>query len=197
MSNGDPVATDSFTNLVTPGTNVLLLVRRTEDSLERTAQLLGDRRLGDLLLVEYHKEEADALRSISSFPAGGERRLFLSDPDDLSPPDSVTVDSLPDPTNLSITGIKISSFLRDAGSRAGQTAVCFHSLGTLLEHSNVERIFKFLHVLNARIAASDALGLFYIDPTEHSKQTVYTLESLFDAVVPIDTIGHPARRSFR
>jgi hypothetical protein len=69
-----------------------------------------------------------------------------------------------------------------------------HSLSTLLMYSNLQTVFRFLHVFTGRIQSVGALGLFAIDSTAHDEQTMNTLKQLFDGVITTSEDDPPALR---
>lgn len=83
-------------------------------------------------------------------------------------------------------GIKLSEFLQqfyDSGMRANRIAL--DSLSTLLMYSNLQTVFRFLHVFTGRVQSAEALGLFIIDSTAHDDQTMSTLRQLFDGEIEV------------
>ncbi len=70
-----------------------------------------------------------------------------------------------------------------------QTVICFHSLTALIQYADLQRVFRFLHVLTARIDLIDAVAHFHMDPGAHDAQTRNTLVQLFDAVINIGEDG--------
>ncbi|MFB6304774.1 MAG: RAD55 family ATPase [Haloferacaceae archaeon] len=89
------------------------------------------------------------------------------------------------PVDMTGIGIKLSEFLelfyQDRGVE--RTRVMLHSLSTLLMYSDLQTVFRFLHVFTGRIQSVDGLGLFCIDATAHDDQTMNTLKQLFDGIV--------------
>lgn len=67
--------------------------------------------------------------------------------------------------------------------------VLFDSVSTLLLYSNLQTVFRFLHVLTARVAGMDGLGLFLLESTAHEERVRDTLGQLFDGVVHTDEDG--------
>ncbi|GAA0674485.1 hypothetical protein ACFQDG_08130 [Natronoarchaeum mannanilyticum] len=136
---------------------------------------------GDVLVVEFSPDPADCLDKLANHPSTGRKRLLaVGDHGDVrSSRGDVDVVSIDDPADLSSLGIEISGFLSDGG----ETILCFHSLTDLLDHSDLERAFRFLHVLAGRVRAADAVAHFHIDPTAHEPRDLNTLAALFDGVV--------------
>jgi hypothetical protein len=60
-----------------------------------------------------------------------------------------------------------------------------HSLSTLLMYSDLQTVFRFLHVFTGRVQSVDGLGLFSIDSTAHDDQSLNTLKQLFDGIVNV------------
>jgi len=52
-------------------------------------------------------------------------------------------------------------------------------------YSNLQTVFRFLHVFTGRVQSADALGIFVIDSTAHDQQTMSTLKQLFDGQVEL------------
>lgn len=91
-----------------------------------------------------------------------------------------------DPADLTGIGMRVSDVLSDWRDLEAQLVACVHSLTTLLQYTTTARVFRFLHVLTARLAAVDAVSHFHLDPDAHERRTVSRLEQLFDAVAEAD-----------
>ncbi|MFC7069003.1 DUF7504 family protein [Halobaculum lipolyticum] len=100
------------------------------------------------------------------------------------------------PVDMTGIGIKLSEFLeafyKDRGIR--QNRVMVHSLSTLLMYSDLQTVFRFLHVFTGRIQSVDGLGLYCIDSTAHDDQTMNTLKQLFDGIIETREDGEPSVR---
>ncbi|QCS43150.1 recombinase RecA [Natrinema versiforme] len=92
------------------------------------------------------------------------------------------------PVDMTGIGIKLSEFLQEFYETRGLTEnrVLLHSVSTLLMYSDLQTVFRFLHVFTGRIQSADALGVYVIDSTAHDDQTMNTLKQLFDAVVEVE-----------
>ncbi|ELY61220.1 RAD55 family ATPase [Natronolimnohabitans innermongolicus] len=92
------------------------------------------------------------------------------------------------PVDMTGIGIKLSEFLQHFYEDRGLTEnrVLLHSVSTLLMYSDLQTVFRFLHVFTGRIQSADALGLYVIDSTAHDDQTMNTLKQLFDAVIELE-----------
>ncbi|WP_312909153.1 RAD55 family ATPase [Natronosalvus caseinilyticus] len=95
------------------------------------------------------------------------------------------------PVDMTGIGIKLSEYLQDFYEVRGLTEnrILLHSISTLLMYSDLQTVFRFLHVFTGRIQSADALGVYVIDSTAHDDQTMNTLKQLFDGVVEIDEGG--------
>jgi len=101
----------------------------------------------------------------------------------------LTIETVSDPGDLTGLGIAVSTFLSEWGDDDNQTVACFHSLTPLLQHADLQRVFRFLHVLTGRLKTSDAVAHYHMDPNAHDQQTISTLRPLFDAIVDLDEDG--------
>ena len=91
------------------------------------------------------------------------------------------------PNDLTGIGIELSELLRTLyeGRQVTENRILLHSLSTLLMYSDLQTVFRFMHVFTGRVQSADALGVFVVDSTAHDEQTVSTLKQLFDGVVSI------------
>lgn len=101
-------------------------------------------------------------------------------------PTDVVIDTLSNPGDLTGLGIKISEVLQQWHGDGNETVTCFHSLTALLQYSDVQTVYKFLHVLTGRFSTADVTAHFHLDPEAHDQQTINTLKTLFDAVAEFD-----------
>jgi KaiC/GvpD/RAD55 family RecA-like ATPase len=110
--------------------------------------------------------------------------------------DSDRVKYTSSPVDMTGIGIKLSSFLEtfytDRGIRKNRVMV--HSPSTLLMYSDLQTVFRFLHVFTGRIQSVDGLGLYCIDSTAHDDQTMNTLKQLFDGIIETSEDGEPSVR---
>jgi KaiC/GvpD/RAD55 family RecA-like ATPase len=92
------------------------------------------------------------------------------------------------PVDMTGIGIKLSEFLETFYERRGlqSNRVLLHSISTLLMYSDLQTVFRFLHVFTGRIQSADALGIYVVDSTAHDTQTMNTLKQLFDGVIEVE-----------
>lgn len=95
-----------------------------------------------------------------------------------------TVTTVKRPTDLTGLGIAVSEYLGEQGGY--QTIVTFDSLTVLLQYVDLQRAFRFLHVLANRVATVGATAYYHMDPGAHDREDIATVASLFDAVAEFD-----------
>ncbi|WP_411967267.1 hypothetical protein [Haloferax sp. YSSS75] len=104
--------------------------------------------------------------------------------------DAVTVRTVSTPRDLRRIGILTTKVLTEWTDVRRAGSVCFYTLSALLDAvDDVERVFRFVHILQGRVRASGARAHFYLDPTRHDEQTIRTFFSLFDTIVEYDAEG--------
>ncbi len=99
------------------------------------------------------------------------------------------------PVDMTGIGIKLSEFLQAFGDRGiERNRIMVHSLSTLLMYSDLQTVFRFLHVFTGRVQSVNGLGLFSIDSTAHDDQSLNTLKQLFDGIVTLSEDDEPEIR---
>ncbi|MFW5938689.1 MAG: RAD55 family ATPase [Halanaeroarchaeum sp.] len=99
------------------------------------------------------------------------------------------------PVDMTGIGIKLSEFLQAFGDRGiDRNRVMVHSLSTLLMYSDLQTVFRFLHVFTGRIQSVNGLGLFSIDSTSHDEQAMNTIKQLYDGVITLSEDDEPEIR---
>ncbi len=99
------------------------------------------------------------------------------------------VRTVENPSDLTGVGIELSELLSGMANAVDdeeELAVCFNSITSLLQYADVQRAFRFLHVVTGRVKTVGGVGHYHIDPEAHDRKTLATLKGLFDAVVEID-----------
>jgi KaiC/GvpD/RAD55 family RecA-like ATPase len=97
------------------------------------------------------------------------------------------------PVDMTGVGIKFSELLQEFYEERGieHNRVFLDSLSTLLMYSDLQTVFRFLHVFTGRVQSVGGLGLYAIDSTAHDDKTMNTLKQLFDGVVETHEDGEP------
>jgi KaiC/GvpD/RAD55 family RecA-like ATPase len=91
------------------------------------------------------------------------------------------------PVDLTGIGVKISQFLEEFMNKkhVQKTQLHINSLSTILMYSNIQTVFRFLHVFTGRIKAAGALGIYVIDLGMHDEQAIATLKQLCDGLIEV------------
>jgi KaiC/GvpD/RAD55 family RecA-like ATPase len=91
------------------------------------------------------------------------------------------------PADLTGIGVRISQFIREFYREKKMLKIQLHidSISTLLMYTNIEMVFRFLHVLTARIKANGGLGIYTLDSQMHDKRDISILKHLFDYMIEI------------
>ena len=91
------------------------------------------------------------------------------------------------PVDLTGIGVRISEFFDDLLIKKNIPKIQLHinSLSAILMYSNIQTVFRFMHVFTVRIKANGALGIFVLDSGMHDDHTIATLKQLFDGIIEI------------
>jgi KaiC/GvpD/RAD55 family RecA-like ATPase len=91
------------------------------------------------------------------------------------------------PLDLTGIGVKISQFLEDfiMKKKILKTQLHINSLSTILMYSNIQTVFRFMHVFTGRIKASGGLGIYVLESGMHDERTIAILKQLFDGTIEI------------
>ncbi len=91
------------------------------------------------------------------------------------------------PVDLTGIGVRIGQFFDDFFMKKNIREVQLHinSLSTILMYSNIQTVFRFIHVFTGRIKAMGALGIFVIESKIHDERVITTLKQLFDCMIEI------------
>lgn len=102
--------------------------------------------------------------------------------------DSELIKYTSSPVDMTGIGIKFSEFVEEFYTQRNvkRNRVAIDSLSTLLMYSDLQTVFRFMHVLTSRIEDAEAIGIHVIESTAHDAETMNTLKQLFDGMVTID-----------
>lgn len=106
-----------------------------------------------------------------------------------SPSSGTAVQVVDDPGDLTRLGITISNELSSWQDNHNQTLVCFDSVSILLQYAELQRVFRFIHVLQGRLGNIGARTHYHLNPEAHDSQTEATMQSLFDGVITVSASG--------
>lgn len=101
-------------------------------------------------------------------------------------PTEITVKSTADPSDLTRLGLAIVNSLSDWEDSDNQTVLCVHSLTAFLQYVDPQRLFRFFHLLQARIDRLGGFAHYHMDPNAHNKETIGIFTTLFDTVVRVN-----------
>ncbi len=91
------------------------------------------------------------------------------------------------PVDLTGIGVKISQFLEEFMMKKNIPKIQLHinSLSTILMYSNIQTVFRFLHVFTGRIKMAGAIGIYVLESGMHDDIAIATLKQLFDGMIEI------------
>lgn len=98
------------------------------------------------------------------------------------------VSRLSSPGDLTGISLEFAKLLRELQQRghADRVRVGVASISTLLMYSELQTVFRFLHVFTSRIRSADMLGAFSLDPDMHDGRTRNTVRAIFDCEATVD-----------
>jgi len=100
------------------------------------------------------------------------------------------VDTASSPDDMTGIGVCVSDILEEFWEEReiDRNRVVLDSVSTLLMYSNLETVFRFLHVFTGRVRSVDGLGVFLLDSDMHDDREYSTLRQLFDGTVEFDRV---------
>lgn len=90
-----------------------------------------------------------------------------------------------DLTGISLEFAKLARQFEQKGA-GDRIRVGLASISTLLMYSEIQTVFRFLHVFTSRIQSAGLFGVFVLDPGMHDEQTVNTVRAIFGAEARVD-----------
>jgi KaiC/GvpD/RAD55 family RecA-like ATPase len=93
------------------------------------------------------------------------------------------------PVDLTGIGVKISQFFEEFSKKKNIQKIQLHinSVSTILMYSNIQTVFRFLHVFTGRIKSTGNIGIYVLESGMHSEQAIATLTQLFDGIIEIES----------
>jgi hypothetical protein len=101
-------------------------------------------------------------------------------------PTGTQVETVSSPDDLTGLGIAMGKYLSGWQGQQARPLIIVDSLTVMLQYVQLQRAFRFLHVMSNRVKAAGAISHYHLDPGAHDDQTVATLASLFDAIVELE-----------
>lgn len=178
----------SFTELIqTQAGSVRALVVTVEQSVEDWLATHQDvlEVVQELVLVSV----GDGARSAA---AANPRTATAPTPGPL--PGEPVIEFVPDTENLSELGVSINAHLSETPndeSEQTQTVLYLNSVSALLEVSDTETVFRFLHILTRLVEARGATAYYQLDSSQIDSATISTLSVLFGSDLEGQIDGEP------
>lgn len=113
------------------------------------------------------------------------RSTAASSPSALASSSPPFLTAISDPTDLTGLGIQISEYLKEWTATDNQITVYFDSLSVLLQFCELNRVYRFLHVLSGRIKSVNGRAYYRLDPDAHDTQTISTIQNLMDEIIEL------------
>lgn len=187
----------------TVGNTLLYAPDRAPDTEAAISQTLSTPNDSQLLVVSYREGPDTWLRTYhahtQTWPAdfgfidvGGTTRSAAvsstpsashSSPAQDSPTPTVTAVS--NPADLTELGIQISQYLEQWSDTTHPTVIYLDSLTALLDAVDLNRAYRFLHVLSGRIASVDGHAYYQLNPDAIDAQTIAVIRDLMDDIVQL------------
>lgn len=89
-----------------------------------------------------------------------------------------------DAGDLTGVGIRASEFLRRLQASCDTVALGMHTLSTTLMYADLQRVYRFLHVLTGRVQSAGFRGGFVLEDVGDARSFT-TLTQLFDGLVEV------------
>jgi hypothetical protein len=198
----DASKAEALVELIDGASNVLLVgptgVPVGHDICSQLCDVDTDGNRRRLLITTEHSadERLDALRPYTDEPFDETTIIVVGDQvrsNDSSEPstqqvgeETVVIEALHDPMDLTRLGVLINKYL---GKGETPPVICFHTLNGILQFVGIEKMFRFLHILQARVRSVGGQAHYQIDPSSVEEQSVSTLRSLFDFTIWYDEDG--------
>ena len=180
---------------VDPGTNLLIagppLTGKRRLALEILAQGANQ---GEGSVIVTTRDSSDRvladLETLLDDPEGTDLGIVdcVTNHQGRSAQDSTRVKYTSSPVDMTGVGIKFSEFVEEfvTDRDLAQNRILLDSLSTLLMYSDLQTVFRFMHVFTSRIENADAIGVHVIESTAHGTEALNTLKQLFDGVIEVD-----------
>jgi len=191
------MAADHADASLSPGTNALVLTPALSDAksdyCESLLALAPPDEL-DVLRISYSRQADDLVatwrETHGELPArtgivrvGDQSSLAGANPDAVD--EAGVVVTTANPNDVTGLGMRLNNYVNDLDPDR-QLVACFDSLTQMLQFSDVQSVFKFVHMLTGQLREVDAVGHFHMDPDAHDAQTVSRLKPAFDEAITVD-----------
>jgi hypothetical protein len=137
------------------------------------------------LVVSTTRPVSESLSTLQSATGASPARLrgidCATDPAGEGP----HVSSVSSPSDLTGIGMHADRHLGELADAGYRSRIGVVSVSTMLPLSEFRPVYRFLHVLTGRAAATGGTGVFVLDSEAHDDRVVAALTSLFDSRVEI------------
>lgn len=107
---------------------------------------------------------------------------------------SERIETVSSPGDLTGIGIEFSGLYQNVHQETTERVRAgLFSLSTLLMYTEFQTVSRFVHTVAGRIAATDGLGVFLIDPATQDERVVNTITQLCDGRVDVRERGDGTR----
>jgi len=180
---------------VDPGTNLLIAGPPLTGKRRLALQILAQgANQGEGSVIVTTRDSSDRvladLETLLDDPEGTDLGIVdcVTNHQGRSAQDSTRVKYTSSPVDMTGIGIKFSEFVEEFVTDRGlaQNRILLDSLSTLLMYSDLQTVFRFMHVFTSRIENADAIGVHVIESTAHDTESLNTLKQLFDGVIEVD-----------
>ncbi|WP_276300838.1 RAD55 family ATPase [Halorussus lipolyticus] len=177
---------------VEPGTNLLVSGATMAGTRDLALRLVtaGNERDEGMVLVTTNKGGEKVLSECDRLCGGVERDRF-GIVDCVSKQHgrerfSERIETVSSPGDLTGIGIEFSGLYQTIHrASAERVRAGLYSLSTLLMYSEFQTVSRFVHTVSGRIAATDGLGVFLIDPSTQDERVVSTMTQLCDGRIDV------------
>ncbi len=102
--------------------------------------------------------------------------------------DTASIRRVSGPMNLTKISVNITNYFNEFWMKRGvrKARLCVNSLSTMLMYTNLQAIFRFLHVHTRRIKTANSIGFYIVEDGVHDAQTMETFKQLFDGIIKVE-----------
>jgi hypothetical protein len=137
------------------------------------------------LVISTMRPAAEALSTLRAATGASSARLRGIDCSREQAGEQPQVSSVGSPSDLTGIGMHADRHLGELADAGYRPRVGLLSVSTMLPLAEFRPVYRFLHVLTGRTAATDAVGVVVLDSEAHDDRVVAALTSLFDLRVQI------------
>lgn len=187
---------DTTVGGIPAGSNLLLLAPPFSGA-DRLAYHLAHPGESDYTIVISADSDAQDVENSFGLSEEERRRLWVVDciTRTMEPTvaDSDQVKYVASPVDLTGMGIKFTRILeeiREAEAEKGisegpRVRICVNSLSSFLIYSKLEAIYRFFHILSARVRRMNGVAIYLLNPVAVDEKTISTLEQLMNGAIMI------------